>query len=558
MEIYVNGSKISLSQKDFVIKGGEGKIFKRGNTAYKIYEDLTKMIPPAKIRDLETLEDPKILKPKDLITNSKKQNVGFTMNWMEDHIALYQLFTNSFRENNSIENDMVIQLVENMKHLIQYVHSKKCLIVDINELNCLVNNNFITPYLINVNAWQTPRYGATTIMPSIRDWSTDTFSELTDWFSFAVISFQLFIGMHPFKGKHRGYRKNDFVNRVRDSVSVFNSSVTLSSTTRDFNLIPDAYKDWYYRIFENGDRFGPPVTPGDTHPFPVVDKLVPNTSSCEIKLIFEVDDKIIYHHPDLNITKTKDKIYLGKTNYKISQGDEIIFTPLERLPILVKIINDQVQFKLLPIGFNLKPISLTASDMMIVDNHLYLKNKEKLIEVDFKIINQTVLPSIKTVCKLEALSSKLYSNVVYQNILGKAYLCIPNQSAQNYYIKAIPELNDFKIIEVKYQNKVCMLIVYYKNKYHRIVLIFNNKHDQYTYQIINDVDYVTLNFIVLDNGICINITEDDIIKIFPNQIDKTYIKSIEDPNINNTMKLCKDGINIKFYKDNKVYSMKMK
>lgn len=561
MEIYVKGSKITLSQKEFVAKGGEGKVFKRGDTAYKIYDDLAKMIPLAKIKEFEVLDDPRILKPKDIILNNKKQHLGFTMDWLDDVVALCKLFTNTFRENNNIENDMVIQLVENMKQLTQYIHSKKCLIVDGNELNYLVKKDFTTPYLIDVNSWQTPSYGATAIMPSIRDWSTDTFTQLTDWFSFGIVAFQLFIGIHPFKGKHNRYRKNDFINRVRDSVSVFNPEVRLPPTTRDFNLIPGAYKDWFYKIFENGDRVGPPITPGDAAQQQVIIKLVQSTGSFEITTIFEVDDKIIFHNPNLDITKTKNKIYLGKTDYKISKGVEVLITPLEQLPILVKIKDEQVEFKLLKPGYNLKQINLKVTDMMIVDNQLYLKNKEKLIEIDFRVMSQNILPVIKTVWNIESLSSKLYSNVVYQSVLGKAYLCIPspNKSGKSsFYIKAIPELDEYKIIEAKHQNHICMLIAHYKNEYHRIIITFDSKFDKYTYRIINGVDYIPLNFIVLDNGVCINITEDNAIEMFLNRIDKPDVKRIEDPDIDNTMRLCKDGTIVKFCKDNKVYSMKMK
>jgi len=561
MEIYVNGAKITLTQKDFVAKGGEGKVFKRGNTAYKIYEDLAKMIPPAKIKELQVLNNPQILNPKNLILNKKRQNLGFTMDWLGDVFALCKLFTNTFRENNNIENDMVIQLVENMKKLTHYIHSHKCLIVDGNELNYLVKNDFMTPYLIDVNSWQTPSYGATAIMPSIRDWSTDTFTPLTDWFSFGVIAFQLFIGIHPFKGKHQKYRKNDFVNRVRDFVSVFNPGVSLPPTTRDFNLIPGAYKDWFYKIFENGDRLPPPVTPGDAGQVQVIVKLVQSTGSFEITTIFEVEDNILYHNADLNFTKTQDKLYIGKTSYKVSKGVEVLFTPLEQLPILVKLKDGLVEFKSLKAGYNFKLISLTASDMMIVDNHLYLKNKHNLIEMDFRVINQNVIPAIKTVWNIEALSSKLYSNVVYQSVLGKAYLCIPapNKSGKSsFHLKAIPELDDYKIIEAKYQNHICMLIAHYKNEYHRIILIFDPKFNKYTYRIINGVDYTPLNFIVLDNGVCVSITEDNAIEMFLNRIDKPNVNRIEDPDIDNTMRLCKDGTIVKFHKDNKVYSMKMK
>jgi len=562
MEIYVSGSKITLTQSNFVAKGGEGSIFKRGDIAYKIYEELAKMIPSAKIKELQTLNDPHILGPKEVILNSKKQNIGFTMSWLDDVVALVKLFTNTFREINGVENDMIIQLVENMKKMNHFIHSKKCLIVDGNELNYLVGNDFMTPYLIDVNSLQTPNYGPTAIMASIRDWSTEEFTPLTDWFSFGVVAFQLFIGVHPFKGTHQKYRKNDFINRVRDSVSVFNSGVSLPPTTRDFNLIPAAYKDWFYKIFENGDRIPPPLLPGEAGKIQVTIKLIQSTGTCEITTLFEADDKIIYHNAKLNVTRTQEKIYISKTGYEASKGLEVLFTHLERLPMLIKIENGLAEFKSLTAGYNLKTVALTAAtDMMIVDNTLYLKNKNNLMELDFKVMGQNILPTIKMVWNIERLSSIIYSNVVYQSVLGKAHLCIPvpNRSGSSaFYKKAIPELDDHRIIEAKYQNQVCMLITHYQNEYNRFVIVFDSKFDKYTYRIINGVDYVPLNFIVLDNGVCINITEDNAIEMFLNRMDKPDIKRVEDPDIDNTMRLCKDGNIVKFYKDNKVYSMKMK
>lgn len=561
MEIYVNGSKITLTQNNFVAKGGEGKVFKRGNIAYKVYEDLSKMIPLAKIKELQTLNDPHILGPKEIILNKKKQTIGFTMDWLDDVIALVKLFTNTFREANSIENDMVIQLVENMKKMNHFVHTKNCLIVDGNELNYLVSNDFITPYLIDVNSLQTPSYGPTAIMASIRDWSSEKFTPLTDWFSFGVVAFQLFIGIHPFKGTHPKYRKNDFVNRVKDSVSVFNSAVSLPPTARDFNLIPSAYKDWFYKMFENGDRLPPPALPGEAGKVQVTIKLIQSTGSFEITSLFEVDDKIIYHNPESNITRTQEKIFINKVGHKVSKGVEMLFTPLEKLPILVKINKGMVDFKCLTQNYVMKDITLAASDIMIIDNVLYLKNRGKLIEMDFAVMGQLIIPTIKIVWNIEELSSTLFSNVVYQSVLGKAHLCIPqpNHSGSGaFHIKAIPELDDHRIIEAKYQNKVCMAITHYKNEYHRFVIVFDPKFSKYTYRVINGVDYIPLNFVVLDNGLCVNITEDNAIEMFLNRIDKTDVKRIEDPDIDNTMRLCKDGNIVKFHKDNKVYSMKMK
>lgn len=559
MQILVNGKKKTLTQKNYVTKGGEGQIFKSGAVAYKIYEDIRKMIPAAKIKEYQVLDLKNIVKPKDLIYDLQKHEIGFTMDWLGGNtVALCKLFTNTFRDNNGIDNDRVIELVENMKKVTQYIHDHNFLIVDGNELNYLVADDFITPYFIDVNSWKSPSFQATAIMPSIRDWSIDTFSPLTDWFSFAVVTFQLFVGLHPFKGKHKEFRKNDFRKRVRDCISVFNSSVSLPPTTRDFNLIPSAYKDWYYQMFENGQRKEPPQLPGTAGLVQVQVYLIQSTDNFEIRELREFTEDILYHDSNLDVTKTKGKIYLGKTDYSISPGVEVIFTPLENIPILIKIENHQVKFNSLT--YPNPEINIECTDMMIVDNTLFLKNKEKLMEMTFKVFNGTIHPVIKTTWNIEPNSSVFFSNVIVQSVLGKTYLAIPipQYDKSSFIIKAIPELNDYKIIEAKYENKICVLTGHKGSVYSRIILIFDEKFNKYKCRIVDGIDYSIINFTTLANGVCVMITDDDAVEIFSNRIDKDDVKRIEDPVINSTMNLCKDGVRVKFFRENKLFEIKMK
>ena len=561
MEVFVNGKTVNLGQHNFVAKGGEGSIFQKGDLAYKIYEHLTKMIAPAKIAELN-IPDPNVIRPLDLVMNKKKQNIGFTMEWLgDDNIALCKLFTSKYQTDNSITNDHIIKLVENIKKTTTTIHECKCLIVDGNELNYLVKPDFVTPLFIDVNAWQTPSYPPTAIMPSIRDWANESFSPLTDWFSFAIVAFQLFVGIHPFKGKHKSYRKNDFINRVKDRVSVFNSGVSLPPTTRDFNLIPSRYKDWFYKLFENGDRFPPPTLPGEVGKMQVIVKLVKSTGSFEIVSIQEFDGEILFHNPDYQFTKTEDKIYLGKTDYKINQGVELLITPLEKVPILVKIENGIIKFKCLQTGYNIKDANLACTDMMIINNTLFLKNREKLIELNFRVVANNILPAVKTVWNVEPLSSQIFSSVIFQSVLGKAFICIPipfDDRKSQFHIKAVPELDNYRIIEAKYQNKICVFIGHNGNEYNRLIFVFDDSFSTYRCRIVKGVDYIPLNFAVLDNGVCIMITEDDGVEVFLNRIDKPDVKRIEDQDIDNTMRLFKDGTRLKFFKEKSIYSMKMK
>ncbi len=255
MAFRINGKVIPpFSDRDFKCKGGEANLYIRGGIAYKICHNPSIMIPEAKVKELQALDSPLIIKPINYIFDETVL-IGFTMKALDDTcVPLVKLFTNGFRDAHNISNDHIIALCQNIKAETQDIHSKNILIVDGNELNYMVEDDFVTPYFIDVNSWKTPSFPATAIMPSIKDFSTKGFSVLTDWFSFAIISFQLFIGMHPFGGIVDGFKKKDLAGRIKANVSILNPKVTVPAAARDFSLIPAAYMDWYFKLFEKGER----------------------------------------------------------------------------------------------------------------------------------------------------------------------------------------------------------------------------------------------------------------------------------------------------------------
>jgi hypothetical protein len=157
-------------------------------------------------------------------------------------------------------------------------------------------------------------------------------------------------------------------------------------------------------------------------------------------------------------------------------------------------------------------------------------------------------------------SSILLNGIIFQNVLGKAYLVIPkpdpakNSSCQ---ILPIPELNGFRIIDGKYENKICMLIGHKGSSYSKFILRFDDS-GKYDCRVLDGDDHTTTNFTVLDNGICISINDDDSMDIFSSSLKTTNIKTIKDPDINTSMVLCKDSTRVMFFKDKELYSLSMK
>jgi hypothetical protein len=550
MNYTINGKRVALSDDEFLCKGGEGKIYLKNGVAYKIYHDPSQMIPQAKIKELSEIDDPAIVKPLDLIF-SGKQIVGFTMRALRgDTYPLVKLFTNTFRDNNGITNDHTTELVENIKNKTHYIHSKNCLIVDGNELNYMVGKDFVTPYFIDVNCWQTKSFPATAIMTSIKDQKTKGFSILTDWFSFGIVSFQLFIGIHPFKGTIDGYKKRDFAKRIIDCVSVLNPKVRIPSAARDFALIPSSYMDWYFKMFEKGERIAPPALPGAVGVVQVTVHLIQSTDNFEIREIRDFKEEILFHTVLFgnSITKSKDKIYVNKGYYKVSPNVEVLYT----------VENDKIEFHSTSSSISITPVNLKCTDFMIASNTLYLKNRGKLIEMDFRLFGNTLVPSSKKLWRIEKTSSQMFANVITQSILGDAFLVIPNPVKGHCYTIKIPKLDEYKIIDAKYENKVCVVIGHKDGKYDKLIFKFDDDHKKHTCRIVKDIDYMPINFVTLDNGVCIMINDDDSVEIFLNRIDKDDVKRIEDPDVDSTMRLFKDGINALFAKGSKLYSIKMK
>lgn len=203
---------------------------------------------------------------------------------------------------------------------------------------------------------------------------------------------------------------------------------------------------------------------------------------------------------------------------------------------------------------------IACTEMMIVSNTLFLKNGMKLIEMDFKEMSQNIIPIPKTTWTVEPLSSQMFGNVIYQSVLGKAFLCIPEPGPgkSKFHIVRVPEIDDHRIIEARYENQICCIIAHTGTEYERIIIVFDKNFQKYTLRIIQGIDYTPLNFAVLDNGVCVMIPEDNVVELFLNRMDKQEVKRLEDPQIDSSMRLLKDGTRIKFFRDTNLYSIKMK
>jgi serine/threonine protein kinase len=549
--------QVSLSQKDFIASGGEGEIYGLGDTIYKIYHDPKKMIPHGKFDDLSALDERYIVNPQKILCNSKGTPIGFTMEWFKHNHPICKVFATGFRKKSGFTPEDAVKLVENMQKLIDFVHSKECLIVDFNDINFLIDeNNLIQPIFIDVDSYKTKNYPPTAITPYAQDHQSKSFSPLTDWYSFGIIAFQILIGMHPFKGSCDGFSKGDVIERMKANKSVFNKSVKVPAQARDLSHIPSDLRSWMEDAFEKGKRVLPPLVGGRIQVATPVYTHIQSADYFDIELVKSYDATIHYHfsYMNENVVRSGDTIYVGGRKYELSHSNsEIIISPETMVPIEIT----KNEFRSLD-NNNANKIQFRIEQLSVTNNIPFIKSGENLSTAPIKKFHSYMMAIDKT-WPVMPLSTKVFPGMAYQNALGVPYIWIPELSKDRIsgeFIK-IPELSGYSIISAKCIRNVAMIIGYKGQEYTRFVIRYD--HGKYDIKSTPNIDSQSeLNFAVLDKGVVVLINENSEIEIFSSSIGETAVKVIGDKQIDNTCILSSNGSQVLFYRGKDLYKLRMR
>ncbi|MCA9357078.1 hypothetical protein KC872_02615, partial [Candidatus Kaiserbacteria bacterium] len=254
---------LTLRPTDYITQGGEGAIYRNGQYIIKLYLDAQKMQQDdmvKKVRLLATsLKHSSIVAPQGIVSDTGGKPIGYYMPFVSGE-AYPRIFTNDWRTQNNFNLQSTICLTAKMHEVVAYAHDQKALMVDANELNWIAdvsNASDPVPYVIDVDSWQIERFKASVIMPSIRDWHS-VINEASDWFAWGVVTFLLYTGIHPYRGKLDGYKPGEMERRMKNNASVFLPEVKLNKAVRDFRTIPGPLLDWYKAVFTDGERSIPP------------------------------------------------------------------------------------------------------------------------------------------------------------------------------------------------------------------------------------------------------------------------------------------------------------
>ncbi len=561
--VYLDKQPIKLNDANYKTTGGQGHICVKNKTVFKIYIDPSKMIPIGKINQLMELKRDNISRPTDIFTNKRGTPLGITMHYADNMEALCKTFTKSFRKINNFTIDQANKLVDEIAITLEFIHSKKCLIVDWNEVNFLISlADMALPHFLDVDSWQTKDFPADAYSPLMTDpqvMQTKKFTELSDWFSFGILATKVYLGEHPFKGTHPKYNPkqyNDkqelYLKRMKENASIFDKGVKMPPCVRTMDHIPTNMRGWLEDIFKHGKRTLPPDMAGIVKVVAPIFKKVVSSNFFKLEKIKEYRDPIKWHfsHQGKNVVKAGYVIYIDDCTFSaFDRQMETIILPKTLEPVEA----DTNFAKILSSG---EKVDYTTKfeQINVADNALIGKVQDRIVEINIKMLRKPIL-TYGTSWGVLPYATQIMNGMVYQNILGKPYILIPQNTGKRLagQFLQIKELQGYKILYGKYMNQVAILIGNRGRKYIRFIIRFAKGMESYTIQNKTIPGFMDINFTVLRQGIGLLINENNEVEMFSNQPENQKVRVVTDNTLDGDLTLSCNEEKALVFKDNILY-----
>lgn len=271
--IYINDRQWQLDSSQLIQSGGEGMVFQinDGNRfqAVKIYhrtssqqaDKLQHLVKSGLIQRLPA----GVLGPRQLVTDKNQKVIGFTMNMLPPGSQPVKILSNPiFRQKTKYPTIKIIGLFLHIHNILTKLHKDSIIVGDLNDQNLFFHQEpsaSFCPDWIDVDSYQIGQYPCPVAMQPFLDpllyHVTDFgqrpyFSEITDWYAFAVLLFKSLVYVHPYGGTHNRFKT--LQARATARVSIQNAAVTLPNSAQPVDSLSDDLLNHFHRLFDLGER----------------------------------------------------------------------------------------------------------------------------------------------------------------------------------------------------------------------------------------------------------------------------------------------------------------
>ena len=244
-------------RSDPIVEGGEGKIYRCNGKILKVYKpacvDLA--AKEAKVKALIAKRLPsEVVAPQEMATDPNGKFIGYLMNEINgDKIAM--LVNRKYIKANNITVKFVLDLVIKIRDTLIALHRQKIFIGDFTDTNVLFTFQGEV-FFIDTDSWTVDGFPCDMATDGYCDPTLTglMFSEGTDGYAFAIISFQSLTRVHPFGGTM--VPEMSIIDRMGRKLSVLGDhGIKIPPMAVNWRFMhPRLIKD-YLEIFECEKRF---------------------------------------------------------------------------------------------------------------------------------------------------------------------------------------------------------------------------------------------------------------------------------------------------------------
>ncbi|MES2461947.1 MAG: hypothetical protein V4671_15290, partial [Armatimonadota bacterium] len=359
--------------------------------------------------------------------------------------------------------------------------------------------------------------------------------------------------IHPYKGKHDNLKTLD--ERMLANISVLNPGVKMPGACQPLSVVPPVYLEWYKKLFERGERIGPPTS------LTAVVVLAPTIKRLSGSDHFLIEEIGVFDGPIVayvgNNTLTTGSVYAGMHPVgRAGAGSVLAVTTALNHPVLGRLQHGRLVLADVLRKTELS-LSVAADEIMATAGRIYLRNGDLLQEVSLTELPTRIMAGVDVVGSVLGQATQLFEGVVVQNLLGAMYVGLLPESGKFYEVR-VPELDDYKVIDAKFERGILVVIAAKQGKYDRMVFRFDNGFQSYDMRRVEDIPLAAVNFTVLDSGIAALLNENEELELFPQTPGSASIKVIPDPAIGGDCRLFSRGVQTMFARDNSLYKITMK
>lgn len=497
---------VHLHQDQYIGSGGQADVYVLGDQAIKLFHDMGAVPPPAKVDALQQIGDARILVPHGWARDkAQTQTIGYTMAYAHDSDPIVKYFSPGHQQRRGVQQSHLIAWTNQVRADLERIHGAGCLAVDLNEMNLLIGSDLQTLYWIDTDSFQAGGYGPTAISDAILDPLVNNghFSVESDWFAAAVILFQLWIGIHPYKGGHPQYAANAWRARMRDGQSALAKGVSLPPACRELDTLPTDLRQWFDQVFTHAQRVPPPGLQTLAPSVVVARKTVTRDSEQQFERVerhrFSSD---IRHVHDLNgdlVVQTNAGVYLNG-RCVVAKGHDQADCWLDRAPdgTLTLFVLRDGRLRITTLDGAL--VDDRAADAADWQRGLVVLSAGQLSRVRLAKTRAGIQALYVPLAKVMRASAHMMPGAVYHQPLGKPWVTL-FLGGERVIARPLPELAGWRVIAGRAAGTKLAIHAEKGGCYRRFLCQFEGTaHQPCVRQ--TDAPFSPVNLAVTQDGVC--------------------------------------------------------